>query len=128
MPAIKDESELKSELSESARAIRTLTETEDAKRKKRNKRIYYVNGGLIAFNLAFIILDLIFGATDGVWVLVISTFWLLALTLQELDNSNLRWLAGMQSGLHDLERAEIDKFIADMTKMPKAPAKKTGKK
>lgn len=115
----KENTELKSD--ESAKkveikdAISSLTEEQDAARKKRNKRIVIWNGGLAAFLLLATVVP---GAITGHWFValpnLVGLFWLGFVTILELENSNLKWIMGMQRGLHELERAEIDTLMESM--------------
>ena len=111
MPTVKKQPESKSLLS-AAKKIDALYLVEDAKRKKRDKTTYLINGGAAILTI---------GVAVIVPAMLVVLPWLVILTLRDLENNRLRWQLGMQRGLHNLERVEIDKLMVEaLTAMPKA--------
>jgi len=126
---VKENTESKSEeKSDTSKKILILTNDQEHLRKQRNKRDTVVNSVILGFFLVLAIASAIGGSWTGVLNLVSISFWVALVWILERQISDQRYVIGMMSGLHELERQEIDTLLAALPPIkPTVKAKKETK-
>ena len=96
--------------------IEALTRREESRLKQSNKRETIINGAILGLFVVLGVTSALAGAWTAVFNMLGYAMWLGLVWTLERQLNHYRYITNMMSGLHDLERQEIDELMNALSK------------